>query len=224
LVVEIFDEKDLKKMGLNALVGVGLGAKLRGGAVKKYAAEVPNKIARANALLTPGPLNKSRSVAAQAALRQQPSNINEFWIQGGAKDKVPFELSAKGKPVPRRKSDVMPPSKLFPTPRFRSMDIGVIAGSLVESGAAQLYAMQLEGQIKDARELAKDKPTEANLAHVQALEDQHAVVQALSRLGAGIAAGRAVGALKMPYPSARANVPAADAERALLLEHFRKVK
>jgi len=209
---------------LGALAGLGLGTKLRSGAVNKAAKSAPAQIAKANALLTPGPLNKSRNAAAQAALKKQPANLNEFWQLGGAKDAVPFDVGAGGKWKPRKKSDVMPPSKLYPNRRIRSMDVGVMAGGVAEGVGAQFAASALEGQIEEARALAEKEPTRANLARVEALEDQHAIAVLMSRLGYGVAGGRLIASLKIPYKDARPDVAAADAERALLLEYLKKVK
>lgn len=219
-------QKALREWGpiLGALAGLGLGAKLRGGAVKKAEKVAVSQIANANALLTPGPLNKGRSVAAQAALKKQPANLNEFWQLGGAEDQVPFEVGAGGKWKPRKRADVMQPSELFPNPRIRSMDVGVIAGGVAEGTGAQMAAMALEGQIKEARELAEKEGTKENLARVEALEDQHAIAVLMSRVGFGVAGGRLIGSLKMPYKDARPDVASADAERALLLEYLKKVK
>lgn len=219
-------QKALREWGpiLGALAGLGLGAKLRGGAVKKAEKIAVTQIANANALLTPGPLNKSRSVAAQAALKKQPANLNEFWQLGGAKDQVPFDVGASGKWKGRKKADVMPPNQLFPNPRIRSMDVGVMAGGVAEGTGAQMAAMALESQIKEARELAKRDGTKENLARVEALEDQHAIAVLMSRVGFGVAGGRLIGSLKMPYKDARPDVASADAERALLLEYLKKVK
>ena len=104
------------------------------------------------------------------------------------------------------------------------MDLGVMAGGVAEGTGAQMAAMALEGQIKEARALAERDGTKENLARVEALEDQHAIAVLMSRVGFGVAGGRLIGSLKMPYKDARPDVASADAERALLLEYLKKVK
>ncbi len=209
---------------LGAAAGIFFGGRSRMGAVKKAAVGAQADIARANSLLTPGPINTSRNALARAAVKGQPANINEFWRMGGAGENVPFDVNTKGDWRSRPKAT--PPSKLFPekTPRLRAGDYAVIASALGEAGISTVGIEMVQKELEAAQAEAAKNPTEANLQRVEQARDMLGVLTAAQRLGLFFAGGRALSAWKKPYQSARPNIAEAEAERARLLEYFQRLK
>lgn len=211
---------------IGALGGALGGAKMRGGAVSKAAAEAVRREASVNALLTPGPIKTGRDAATRAAVKGQPANINEYWIRGGAGDKVPFEANAKGDWRMRPKGKVMPASKLFPDgkPGLRKNDLAWIATGLSEAGLSTLGVDAAHKELAAAQAAVENDKTEANYERLERAHDMLALAETMQRAGLGFAAGRLIGAYKTPYKSARPNVQNAEAEMARIAEYLQRLK
>jgi hypothetical protein len=219
-------EEGLREVGPWATAGLGLalGIGSRSGAVKKAAAKAAEKIAASDAFLSLAPASFTKRGAAHVEQMVRPANLNEFWRLGGAGERVPFKASSSGEWRPR--ADVATPSELYPdqSKTFRTNDIGMIGSGLGEAGLSGGIWLQAQSELQAAQEAADKDPSEANLARLERAKDMVKVAEGVARLGLGFAAGRAGGALKMPYPSARPNIAGAEAERALILEALKKRK
>ena len=227
---------------IGVAAGMAIGYRGRAGAVKKAIPAAQKSANEANALLTPGPVSAGRTNASRAALKRQYANINEFWIKGGAGDQVPFELKANGEYKARPKKDVMPPSELFKSHRFRAGDAVVMAMAAGETGLSTVAIHFAEGELKAAQQAVDDQATPAAVKRLETARDNLALLQLAQRAGAAVLATRLAGSFKNKYPSVRGTIPGvkakgskvvgpdvpgadvagADTERALLLEYLKK--
>lgn len=210
--------------------GLAIAGFSRRGAVVKSRVAAQQAAARANALLNTS-TKVSRAQRGADSLSTRASNLNEFWRLGGAGDNVPFKKTKEGKWTQRPKP--MEPSRLFPAEKnpIRSMDAGIMAGGALEAGGSQLLIMDNQKKADEARaniekyakagDLAGVKRAQAQLEEA---ENMVALATAARNLGLGIAGGRAVAALKMPYAPVRPNInmAAAEDEQALLLSKMKK--
>jgi hypothetical protein len=227
---------------IGVAAGMAIGYRGRAGAVKKAIPAAQKSANEANALLTPGPVSAGRTNASRAALKRQYANINEFWIKGGAGDRVPFELKTNGEYKARPKKDVMPPSELFKSHRFRAGDAVVMAMAAGETGLSTVAIHFAEGELKAAQQAVDDQATPAAVKRLETARDNLALLQLAQRAGAAVLATRLAGSFKNKYPSVRGTIPGvkakgskvigpdvpgadvagADTERALLLEYLKK--
>lgn len=212
--------RELGPLG-GVIAGAAIGGLTRGRGVKA-ASRKSGAIAReANERLGSGPV--SRSMTSPKGLNNRTAAVNEFWRAGGAGENVPFRTTQSGKIVPR--PGPVEPSGLFPEPgRFNGTDVGIIGSGLAESGVSQVAYMEAKSELEAAREAVEKEPNEANRARLERARDQVAIWDTMRRAGLLVAGGRAAGAYKMPYKAPPANIPAAEAERALLLGTIKKGK
>lgn len=204
--------------------GLALGVASRGGAVKKAATQAAKKIAEADALLTPGAVVMGKNMASPRGLTIRAANINEFWRLGGADGQVPFAVKSTGEWRP--KPGATSPSDLFPAAasKFRANDYGMVGSGVAEAGLSAGAWVMAQNELEAAQVAADAEPSAANLARLERARDMLKIAESAARLGLGFAGGRAFGALKMPYSSARPNIPGAEAERALLLDAIQRTR
>ena len=200
--------------------------RFRKGAVKAYEPVAKAAARRANALVNPGKLTAAKT--GPNALNTRAANINEFWKQGGAGERVPFQVDAQGTWSAR--PGAKEPSKLFKAPRYMPNDVKFMAGAGVEAGgtkyAADKFAEEsdkAEADMEKALKAGDDVAFKAALQRKKSADGAEAFLRVLERLGYGAMAGRALSGL-VRYPAVRANVNAADSERALLLQAMTKQK
>ena len=223
---------------LGGVVGAlaGKGARLGGSAYSKVSAK--KTIKELDKLLNNAPILPPKTPAQRAAVKaeidRRASSLNEFWRKGGS-DKprgvkqrlgmeptkgVPFESKGGGEWKPRAPRRVMSPSDLFPD-RFIGRNVGPTDVLLGGAGATEAYladqnAQRVKVKLDEAYKVAKDDPTEKNLARVQELEDQYAQSKAWAMLGTGLAVGTGIGVFTSKYASKRGNVQMAEEELAIL--------
>ena len=213
----------LRELGPLAAMAGGayLGHRFRVGAVRKANARLEELNRDANALLTPGPVMRGRSAAAQAEPARRAAYINDFWRLGGAGERVPFAATKTPRGF-RRRGGAADPATLYPqeSSRFRGTDIGMIGAGLGEAGVSggALYLAQQE--LAEAQAAANQSPSEANLTRLERARDAVAVLQSTMRAGIGVAMGRAGGAVIHPYARGRPNIAEAERERLLLDQHL----
>jgi len=200
--------------------------RLRGRAVKAYEPVAKAAARRANSLVNPGKLTAAKT--GPNALNTRAANINEFWKQGGAGKNVPFQVDAQGAWSAR--PGAKEPSKLFKAPRYLPGDVKFMAGAGVEAGgtkyAADKFAQEsdkAEADMEKALKAGDDVAFNAALQRKKSADGAEAFLRVLERLGYGAMAGRALSGL-VRYPAVKANVNAADSERALLLQAMTKQK
>jgi hypothetical protein len=200
--------------------------RLRGRAVKAYEPVAKAAARRANALVNPGKMTTAQT--GPNALNTRAANINEFWKQGGAGQNVPFQVDAQGSWSAR--PGAKEPSKLFKAPRYLPSDVKFMAGAGVEAGgtkyAADKFAQEsdkAEADMEKALAAGDDVAFNAALQRKKSADGAEAFLRVLERLGYGAMAGRALSGL-VRYPAVRANVNAADSERAALLQAMTKQK
>jgi hypothetical protein len=200
--------------------------RLRGRAVKAYEPVAKAAARRANALVNPGKMTTAQT--GPNALNTRAANINEFWKQGGAGQNVPFQVDAQGSWSAR--PGAKEPSKLFKAPRYLPSDVKFMAGAGVEAGgtkyAADKFAQEsdkAEADMEKALKAGDDVAFNAALQRKKSADGAEAFLRVLERLGYGAMAGRALSGL-VRYPAVRANVNAADSERAALLQAMTKQK
>lgn len=209
-------------------IGAAIGLRGRGGAVKKSQLTAKALEDQADNLINAAPM-APKSIMGPNSLNKRAANLNEFWRLGGAKENVPFKLSAKGEW--RHKGGATDLSKLFEASKnpFRTTDVGFIAGGLGESALATQYLGESKKALKQAEARLLQAEESGNLAaYEQAMaeiEQQKMMIQiwtSMQRVGLGIAGFRGMAALKSPYAAARPNLGGAQQEQALLLQHINK--
>jgi hypothetical protein len=204
--------------------GVYLAKRGRSGAVAKSAPAAKAAAAKANALL-----NSKRMTSAKTgpdSLNQRAANINAFWKQGGAGDKVPFKVDGQGNWTDR--PGAMEPAQLF-SPKwhqqYRNDDVLYMVTAAVDVGGSRAGINYLNDEIKkvDAEYKAYEaqddfESMDRKLAEKTRLEGLRTALQITEKVGGGYLLGRAVGSPLMPYAKVNANVKAAEAQRASLLQ------
>jgi hypothetical protein len=204
--------------------GVYLAKRGRGGAVAKSAPAAKAAAARANALLNSKPLTTAKS--GPNSLNQRAANINEFWKQGGAGRKVPFQVDASGKWTD--KPGAMEPAQLF-NPKwyqqYRNDDVLYMVTAAVDVGGSRAGINYLNDEIKKVETEYKTYEAEDDYASMERkldektrLEGLRTMLQITEKVGGGYLLGRAVGSPLMPYAKVNASVKAAEAQRASLLQ------
>jgi hypothetical protein len=197
-----------------------------GGAAKKaqQAAE------RANALVNTRPVSR-RSATGRDAIGPRAARLNEFWQQGGSGENVPFRTTNSGEWRPRPRA--MEPSQLFnrPPSRYNSMDAAFVTGGLAEAGGSHVAALGAKRDVEEAKADVERYAAAGDVAGMQrALQRQKAAETRLLAFetarsaGLGLAGGRVLAGMKMPYRHIRPNIAAAEEERALLLAAIEKSK
>jgi hypothetical protein len=190
--------------------GIGLGYLTRRGAIGASRQKLMK-------LLTAGPVVTGRSAAQRAVPIQRAANINEFWRRGGAGDRVPF-VPRPNSPAgyARRSPRAAEPSELFLNRGVGQSDLWFSGALGAEAGVTGYMAFKAHEAAREAEEVARQRPTRANLAAAEAAKDWAATLDAAWRFGAGAAGGRLIAASKMPQ-----NPPVAEAEaERMLLDQF----
>jgi hypothetical protein len=204
--------------------GVYWAKRGRGGAVAKSAPAAKAAAARANSLLNSKPLTTAKS--GPNSLNQRAANINEFWKQGGAGRKVPFQVDASGKWTD--KPGAMEPAQLF-NPKwyqqYRNDDVLYMVTAAVDVGGSRAGINYLNDEIKKVETEYKTYEAEDDYASMERkldektrLEGLRTMLQITEKVGGGYLLGRAVGSPLMPYAKVNASVKAAEAQRASLLQ------
>lgn len=209
-----------------ALGGLYLGTRLRGGAVNKSRQAANALEDQVNSLVNAAPV--SRAATGQNALSTRAANMNEFWRQGGAGESVPFRTMQSGEIRPRPRP--AEPSQLYPQPnRFTSTDVGIMAGGVAEGAAMEIPLQNMRAELEKTKADIERYAAEGDTAGLErALNEKAAIenwimgLETAQRVGVGVAGGRALGALKMPYARPQPNVAGAEAERALLLQRINR--
>jgi hypothetical protein len=204
--------------------GVYWAKRGRGGAVAKSAPAAKAAAARANALLNSKPLTTAKS--GPNSLNQRAANINEFWKQGGAGRKVPFQVDASGKWTD--KPGAMEPAQLF-NPKwyqqYRNDDVLYMVTAAVDVGGSRAGINYLNDEIKKVETEYKTYEAKDDYASMERKQDEktrleglRTMLQITEKVGGGYLLGRAVGSPLMPYAKVNASVKAAEAQRASLLQ------
>lgn len=203
-------------------VGGLAGLAGRGGAVKKAAKGLLAKIAESDALVDTSPVSLSR--ADRPALHQRIADVNDFWVRGESEGAVPFIQKKSG--GWRHNPDALGAAELYPEPNtfLRANDLGWMGAAAGETGLSGAGWAAAEEELKTAEEIARNDPTEANLARVQRAHDMVMWLSTATRLGLSYLGGRGFGAFKTPYVHQRPNVPGAEAERAMLSDAVKKIR
>lgn len=198
--------------GLGA--GMAAGYLSRSGAVRRGASELAESNARADALITPGPVRLGRSAAERAEPGRRVGNVNEFWRLGGAGERVPY-VTAQTERGFRPRPGAAPASELFPPDMsaLRLADIGVVGAGAADAGLSTYFLEGAEQELEAAQAAVDLDPSEPNLVRLERARDAVKLWETAQRAGLGLAAGRLGGAFKTPYSRARPNVGAAEAER-----------
>jgi hypothetical protein len=204
--------------------GVYWAKRGRGGAVAKSAPAAKAAAARANALLNSKKLTTAKS--GPNSLNQRAANINEFWKQGGAGRKVPFQVDASGNWTD--KPGAMEPAQLF-NPKwyqqYRNDDVLYMVTAAVDVGGSRAGINYLNDEIKKVETEYNTYEAKDDFASMERkqgektrLEGLRTMLQITEKVGGGYLLGRAVGSPLMPYAKVNANVKAAEAQRASLLQ------
>jgi hypothetical protein len=221
-------QKGLEGAGL--LGGLWLGNRLRRGAVNKSSVAAKSVERKANKLINQDPI--SRAQTGPNSVNTRAGNVNEFWRMGGAENNYPFKtLQSSGEW--RNRPNTADSSALFPPPkRFDAKDAAIIGGGAVDAAGFEILRYNAQAKLEEVEaeiERYRDDPNaEAELR--RALEEQQqleafiAFYTTASRVGGGVAAGRALGAFKQPYARPRPNIGAAETEQALIRQHIAKKK
>ena len=210
--------------------GVYWAKRGRGGAVAKSAPAAKAAAARANALLNSKKLTTAKS--GPNSLNQRAANINEFWKQGGAGRKVPFQVDASGNWTD--KPGAMEPAQLF-NPKwyqqYRNDDVLYMVTAAVDVGGSRAGINYLNDEIKKVETEYKTYETKDDYASMERkqsektrLEGLRTMLQITEKVGGGYLLGRAVGSPLMPYAKVNASVKAAEAQRASLLQKMNPPK
>lgn len=212
--------------GAAFLGGTYLAYRGRKGSVKAYEAAAKTAARKANALVNTGQLRNAKT--GPNALNTRAANINEFWKQGGAGRRVPFQVDEQG--VWSARPGAKEPSQLFKPSIYRANDYKFMAAAGVEAGAAKYGADHFSKEAEKASaDMEKAYAAGDDVAYIAALkrknsaEGAEAFLRIMERLGYGAAAGRGLTGL-IKYPAVKANVAGADSERALLLQGMAKQK
>lgn len=216
-------KESLRELGpLGGMVGGALiGGLTRGRGVRAASRKSEAVARKANALLGSGPVSKS--MTSPKGINTRAAAVNEFWRVGGAGENVPFRTTQSGKIVPR--PGPVEPSGLFPKPgRFNGTDVGIIGSGVAEGGVSHFAYLDAIDELEAARQAVEKEPNEANRARLERAHDQVAIWDTMRRAGMLLAGGRLAGAYKKTYKAAPANIPAAEAERTLLLDTIKKRK
>ena len=223
------DTERFREIGPNAGVIGGIAAALllrgglaRGGALLRAAR---NKAAMRLLSRAANELPEGASRAAREARLDRVSALNEFWRRGGAAGSgVPFveaKTNAGFAAAPTR--NVVRAGDLYPPgPRhFRLGDGLTMAGSGVDVTVTSGMLAEAESDLR-AAETAKAEGDDSyeNLARIESLRNQVAMLRTARGVGVGVGVGALAG-LKIPYSQARPDFMLADRERMALSRFLR---
>jgi hypothetical protein len=216
--------------GAGLVGGLWLGNRLRRGAVRNSQKSADAITKQADDLINTNPV--SRSKTGPDSLNERAGNVNDFWRLGGAEDSFPFKSQVSTGEW-RTRPNAADSSELFPPPkRYDAKDAAIIAGGGADAVGfeilrhnAQTQLEEVEAEIRRYREMpnANAELTRA-LQEKQRLEAFMALYSGLSRVGAGVAGGRALGAFKQPYARPKPKMGAAETEQALLRDQIARNK
>lgn len=197
---------------------------MRGRAVKKAMNKVAEKEAELNNLIGSGPVVRP-TLKTKEDLNKRFAGVNEVYRQGGAKE-LPFD-DKTGMPQLNKDVtstvDLYPPNKNFGAEGrlVRPNDIKLSAMAGAEGLGLQLYAFKVQGEIDQLKEDMKDPKnrTIENLKRLQDMQNLHAGLETVARLGQGYLLGRTATMFK-PYPSVRPDMKKLETERLQLSDYI----
>ena len=217
-----------------AAAGVGLlaGHGARGAVVRDAVRGVERRNEAVNRLLPLDdvggviPVDRGTSIDARRSRSDLAGNLNEFWFQGGAGERVPFRETDAGW-RPRR--GAAEPTTLYPDPAefagLRPLDGIVLGSATAESAFAYTQYEKATDEVEAAREALAAPGGRTNPENHRRLEralNDQALWESAMRLGQGTFVGHLGGMARHQYPrNVRPNVPAASAARADLNDYIR---
>jgi hypothetical protein len=206
--------------------GLYLAKRGRAGAVLKSGPAAQAAAAKANALLSSKPATKALS--GPGSINEQAANINAFWKMGGAGEKVPFKTAGTGRWSAR--SGAVEPAKLFEPKwfqQYRSNDVLYMTVAGLDAIGSRVGINKLNEEINKTNTEITQFEADGNVAgaeraiqHKARLEGLRTAAEIAEKLGYGYLAGRSLSPL-MPYAKVTADVKAAEAQRARLLQQMR---
>lgn len=206
--------------------GLYLAKRGRAGAVLKSGPAAQAAAAKANALLSSKPATKALS--GPGSINEQAANINAFWKMGGAGEKVPFKTAGTGRWSAR--SGAVEPAKLFEPKwfqQYRSNDVLYMTVAGLDAIGSRAGINKLNEEINKTNTEITQFEADGNVAgaeraiqHKARLEGLRTAAEIAEKLGYGYLAGRSLSPL-MPYAKVTADVKAAEAQRARLLQQMR---
>lgn len=216
--------------GAGLVGGLWLGNRLRRGAVRNSQTAADAVTKQADDLINTAPISRTRT--GPDSLNERAGNVNDFWRLGGAEDSYPFKSQVSTGEW-RTRPNAADSSELFPPPkRFDPKDAAIIGGGAIDAGGFEVMRHNAQAkltEVEDEIERYRNMPN-ANAELTRALEEKQrleafvAIYSGLSRLGAGVAGGRALGAFKQPYARPKPNIGAAETEQAILRQQIAKNK
>ena len=218
--------KGLEGSGL--IGGFWLGKRLRGGAVKK-SQEAANKIEqKANSLVNLNPISR-RNTGADS-LNTRAGNINDYWRLGGAVEAYPFKTKARSGDWTTRPKPA-DPSELFPAPKaFNAKDATVTGIAATDAATFEVLRQNAEKKLSAIEaEINQYEDDPNGLEELRRLREEKRQLEAfitgymfLSRVGAGVAGGRLLGAHSQPYARPLPKIGDAESEMALIRKRIAK--
>jgi hypothetical protein len=176
--------------------------------------------------------NRSRegtAEAVEAMLKQNMSRVprrtgrlNEIWRRGGASsEQMPFTPAPGTKYGVATNPNAAPSADLFPVPpvwrrQFTGADLGAEGVAGADVVYSELRKSQAENELAHAQDIARQDPSELNIARMQRALSEVAFWQSMSRFGQGTAGGYLAGTKFSHRHYPQPDLQQADAEMANL--------